>query len=191
MVHKRPLFVYFRSFQTILENRNFRLQRDSNSDRQSRNQTRWPLHHHHLVRQYSKACCRGLVVIILPLLRRSKFEPCRSQPGEFSAKLLAWECQNKQILLLATFKCVYVVDYDKKRSRKIAQSGHTDHPSFFRRKNWPKAVVVDVVCLLMNVSAAVTAAVAAATKSLNLSKVHFPSFTVTGQGPNLQNVFWL
>ena len=43
----RPLFVYFRSFQTQIVQKNYRLQRDSNSDRRSRRRARWPLDHHH------------------------------------------------------------------------------------------------------------------------------------------------
>ena len=43
----RPLFVYFRSFQTQYYRKNFRLQRDSNSDHRSSRRARWPLDHHH------------------------------------------------------------------------------------------------------------------------------------------------
>ena len=39
--------VYFRSFQTQFYRKNCRLQQDSNLDRQSRRQARWPLDHHH------------------------------------------------------------------------------------------------------------------------------------------------
>ena len=41
------LFVYFRSFQTQILQKNCRLQRDSNSDCRSRTQARWPLEDHH------------------------------------------------------------------------------------------------------------------------------------------------
>ena len=41
------IFVYFRSFQTQFYRKNCRLQQDSNLDRQSRRQARWPLDHHH------------------------------------------------------------------------------------------------------------------------------------------------
>ena len=47
MGQPRPLFVYFRSFQAQILQKNCRRQRDSNSDRRSRRQTRWPLDHHH------------------------------------------------------------------------------------------------------------------------------------------------
>ena len=47
MGQPRPLFVYFRSFQTQHYRKNYRLQRDSNSDLRSRRQARWPLDHHH------------------------------------------------------------------------------------------------------------------------------------------------
>ena len=53
----RPLFVYFRSFQTQMLKKNCRHQQDSNSDCQSRRRERWPLDHHygpylHSVSQY-------------------------------------------------------------------------------------------------------------------------------------------
>ena len=40
ILFKWPLFVYFRSFQPILQNKNFRLQRDSDSNRQGRRRAR-------------------------------------------------------------------------------------------------------------------------------------------------------
>ena len=47
MGQQRPLSVYFRSFQTNILQKNYRLQLDSNSDRRSRRRARWPLGHHH------------------------------------------------------------------------------------------------------------------------------------------------
>ena len=47
MRQPRHLFVYFRSFQTQIYRKNFRLQRDLNLDCRSRRQARWPLDHHH------------------------------------------------------------------------------------------------------------------------------------------------
>ena len=48
MGQHRPLFVYFRSFQTqILQKKSCRGQWDSISDHLNRRRARWPLHHHH------------------------------------------------------------------------------------------------------------------------------------------------
>ena len=43
----RPLFVYLRSFQIQILQKNWTLQRNSNSDRRSIRRACWPLNHHH------------------------------------------------------------------------------------------------------------------------------------------------
>ena len=47
MGQPRHLFVYFRSFQTQILQKNCRRQQDSSSDRRSIRRARWPLDHHH------------------------------------------------------------------------------------------------------------------------------------------------
>ena len=41
------LFSYFNSFQTIFQTKNCKLRQDSNLDRWSKRQARWPFAHHH------------------------------------------------------------------------------------------------------------------------------------------------
>ena len=53
MGQARPLIVYFRSFQTQYYRKNWRLQRDSNSDRRSSRRARWPLDHRQGTLSYS------------------------------------------------------------------------------------------------------------------------------------------
>ena len=104
MGQPRPLFVYFRSFQTQILQKNCWLQRDLSLDCWSRRRAGWPLDHHHgpvwlmslelhalkyyLFIQYMKLFCIGIVKSTCSVYDQV-WEPIKS----WATQLMKWSAR--------------------------------------------------------------------------------------------------